>query len=72
MSTKSAIEWTQSTWNPVTGCTKISLGCVGGKQWGGVNKKLGGRQLEGRMWDELPQAAVPRERRSVPLEMVRA
>ncbi len=23
----SAIEWTNSTWNPVTGCTKISLGC---------------------------------------------
>jgi protein gp37 len=24
---KSTIEWTESTWNPVTGCTKISLGC---------------------------------------------
>jgi protein gp37 len=24
---KSAIEWTHSTWNPVTGCTKISPGC---------------------------------------------
>jgi protein gp37 len=23
----SRIEWTTSTWNPVTGCTKISLGC---------------------------------------------
>ncbi len=22
-----AIEWTESTWNPVTGCTKISAGC---------------------------------------------
>ena len=28
MSTKSAIEWTESTWNPVTGCTKISSGCL--------------------------------------------
>ena len=27
MSTDSAIEWTNSTWNPVTGCTKISPGC---------------------------------------------
>jgi len=27
MGTKSKIEWTESTWNPVTGCTKISLGC---------------------------------------------
>jgi hypothetical protein len=24
---KSAIEWTDATWNPVTGCTKISPGC---------------------------------------------
>lgn len=24
---KSAIEWTQATWNPVTGCTKVSPGC---------------------------------------------
>ena len=27
MGTKSAIEWTEATWNPVTGCTKISPGC---------------------------------------------
>lgn len=27
MSQNSAIEWTESTWNPVTGCTKISEGC---------------------------------------------
>ncbi len=27
MGLKSAIEWTESTWNPVTGCTKISPGC---------------------------------------------
>lgn len=24
---KSSIEWTEMTWNPVTGCTKISAGC---------------------------------------------
>ena len=24
----SKIEWTESTWNPTTGCTKISSGCV--------------------------------------------
>jgi len=23
----SKIEWTEATWNPVTGCTKISEGC---------------------------------------------
>lgn len=27
MGVKSTIEWTESTWNPVTGCTKISPGC---------------------------------------------
>jgi len=27
MSTNSGIEWTESTWNPITGCTKISAGC---------------------------------------------
>jgi protein gp37 len=27
MAAKSAIEWTESTWNPVTGCTKVSPGC---------------------------------------------
>lgn len=27
MGLKSTIEWTESTWNPVTGCTKVSPGC---------------------------------------------
>lgn len=27
MAKGSDIEWTESTWNPVTGCTKISPGC---------------------------------------------
>ena len=25
---KTHIEWTESTWNPVTGCTKVSAGCL--------------------------------------------
>ncbi len=28
MAQHSRIEWTESTWNPVTGCTKISAGCL--------------------------------------------
>jgi protein gp37 len=27
MATKSTIEWTEMTWNPVTGCSKVSEGC---------------------------------------------
>lgn len=27
MATMSSIEWTEATWNPVTGCTKVSPGC---------------------------------------------
>jgi len=28
MAAASKIEWTEATWNPVTGCTKISPGCA--------------------------------------------
>jgi protein gp37 len=28
------------------------------KQWGGVRKKATGRKLEGRTWDEMPEAAM--------------
>jgi protein gp37 len=27
MGAKTSIEWTNATWNPVTGCTKVSAGC---------------------------------------------
>ncbi|WP_148861869.1 DUF5131 family protein [Marinobacter fonticola] len=27
MATQTGIEWTEQTWNPVTGCTKVSPGC---------------------------------------------
>jgi protein gp37 len=28
VSDKSPIEWTDATWNPVTGCSKVSPGCA--------------------------------------------
>jgi protein gp37 len=28
MSTKTSIEWTERTWNPTVGCTKVSPGCA--------------------------------------------
>jgi protein gp37 len=28
MSTKTSIEWTEQTWNPAVGCSKISPGCA--------------------------------------------
>jgi protein gp37 len=27
MANRSSIEWTEATWNPITGCTKVSPGC---------------------------------------------
>ncbi len=28
MAANTKIEWTECTWNPVTGCTKLSPGCL--------------------------------------------
>lgn len=41
MSAKSKIEWTDATWNPVIGCTKVSAGCkhcYAERQWPRLTK----------------------------------
>ena len=34
------------------------------KQWGGVQKKLTGRELEGRIWDEMPRLKIVPDRKT--------
>lgn len=38
------IEWTEFTWNPVSGCTKVSQGC----------KHCYAERIAGRFWDDRP------------------
>jgi len=48
MTTATTIEWTERTWNPVTGCTKVSQGC----------KNCYAERIAGRFWRERPFTAV--------------
>jgi len=63
VSEKSAIEWTDSTWNPVTGCTKVSPGCkhcyaeTFAERWRGIPGHPYEQGFDLRMWPdrlELP------------------
>lgn len=48
MATVTTIEWTEQTWNPVTGCTKVSQGC----------KHCYAERLAERFWGERPFTEV--------------
>lgn len=48
MATITTIEWTEQTWNPVTGCTKVSQGC----------KHCYAERIADRFWGERPFTEV--------------
>lgn len=49
MAGKSNIEWTEVTWNPTTGCNKISDGCkyCYAENWANMQQKRGIKQYKG-------------------------
>jgi protein gp37 len=55
---RSAIEWTQATWNPVTGCSKVSPGCAHcyaetfAERWRGVPDHPYEQGFDLKMWPE--------------------
>ncbi|MCG8372709.1 MAG: phage Gp37/Gp68 family protein [Balneolales bacterium] len=48
MAGKSKIEWTEATWNPTTGCSKVSAGCKNcyAENWAHMQQKRGITQYE--------------------------
>ena len=63
MSVKSTIEWTDSTWNPVTGCSEVSPGCkhcyaeTFAERWRGIPGHHFEQGFDLRLWPdrlELP------------------
>lgn len=54
MGRKTRIEWTNATWNPVTGCTKVSTGCDHC-----YAATLAGRRLRGAYLARLPVVETP-------------
>lgn len=56
MGDKTAIEWTDSTWNPVSGCTKVSTGC----------KFCYAERVSKRMGQEFTQVVLRPDRLDIP------
>ncbi len=56
MAQQSDIEWTDATWNPVTGCTKIGLGCDNcyahrfAERWRGIQGHPYEQGFDLRLW----------------------
>lgn len=58
MAQRSTIEWTQATWNPVTGCSKVSPGCAHcyaetfAERWRGVAAHPYEQGFDLKLWPE--------------------
>src|SRR5215207_4849303 len=58
MSDRSAIEWTEATWNPVTGCDQVSPGCAHcyaktfAERWRGIPGHPYEQGFQLRLWPE--------------------
>lgn len=58
MADRSAIEWTEATWNPITGCSKVSPGCAHcyaetfAERWRGVPGHPYEQGFDLRMWPD--------------------
>lgn len=58
MSDNSAIEWTDATWNPVTGCTQVGPGCDNcyalrfAERWRGIPEHPYEQGFDLRLWPE--------------------
>ena len=72
MGAKSTIEWTDATWNPVTGCTKITRGCDHcyaerfAERWRGVSGHSYEQGFDLRQWPaRLDQPARWRKPRMI-------
>ena len=58
MADQSAIEWTDATWNPVTGCSKVSPGCAHcyaerfAERWRGIPGHHYEQGFDVRLWPQ--------------------
>lgn len=72
MAQKSEIEWTDATWNPVTGCTKVGPGCDHcyaerfAERWRGVKEHPYEQGFDLRLWpSRLGQPALWKKPRMI-------
>ncbi|MCB1358080.1 MAG: phage Gp37/Gp68 family protein [Maritimibacter sp.] len=72
MAQKSEIEWTDATWNPVTGCTKVGPGCDHcyaerfAERWRGIKDHPYEQGFDMRLWPtRLGQPAVWKKPRMI-------